>query len=54
MNLKASFEKIEFEQSFSPNILGIETSIIVDSFGLIAGAKLMRLNSTSFLALLLD
>lgn len=50
MNLKASFEKIEFAQLFSPNILGIETSIIVDSFGLIAGAKLMRLNSTSFLA----
>lgn len=50
LNLKGSFEKIEFQNSFMPSIYGLESTINHNNFGAIAGGKIMRLNGTSFLA----
>tara|TARA_R110002012_G_scaffold272650_1_gene458261 strand:+ start:265 stop:1125 length:861 start_codon:yes stop_codon:yes gene_type:complete len=51
VNIESSFEKIEFQDSFQPIIYSVEGVVKnVNNFGVIAGGKMMRLNSISFLA----
>ncbi|WOI22249.1 carboxypeptidase-like regulatory domain-containing protein [Nonlabens ulvanivorans] len=51
INIKGSFEKIEFQDAFKPIIYSVEGVVKnANNLGVIAGGKLMRLNSTSFLA----
>ncbi|WP_405350832.1 carboxypeptidase-like regulatory domain-containing protein [Nonlabens sp. Asnod3-H03] len=51
MSIDGSFEKINFQESFKPTIYSVKGIFkTTDNLGVIAGGKLMRLNTTSFLA----